>query len=379
MTIPMKRGARDPQTAAPSVRDVQAALKTKLNISLVVDGIFGTKTAQAVKSFQTKNILPINGVVDTATWRLLSASLPSPEPIPTPTPIPPSPIAGVRFGSWVYGMTSSPSKLTALETLLEQKLSVASYFYGYGDWFPVQIEKNFAANGTRDVLLSWDMGPYRYSTWTTGKHNAYLDNLVSCAKSYPYTVYVRPWPEMNGDWQEFQPDATGSRLYGGTYAEFIAAWRYVVTYFRSRGVNNIKWVFNPTTDIYSGTTDVRNIWPGAEFVDVLGLDGYNWGSGGLFAWQEFKTIYSVQYARLTALHPTAPVWVCETGCKEPLINDGSPIDTIHSKAAWISNMFKDIPVYLPRITTVCWFNEKKERDWRIESSIGSLSAVKAIL
>lgn len=375
MTIPMRRGARDPQTATPSVRDVQTALKTKLNVPLVADGIFGTKTTQAVRSFQAKNILPISGIVDIATWRLLSASL----VVPKPTPMPAPPKTGVRLGSWVYGMTSSPSKLTAMETLLERKLSVASYFYGYGDWFPVQIEKNFAANGTRDVLLSWDMGPYRYSTWSAGKHNAYLDNLVSCAKSYPYTVYVRPWPEMNGDWQEFQPDATGSTVYGGTYSEFIAAWRYVVTYFRSRGVNNIKWVFNPTTDVYSGTTDVRNIWPGTEFVDVLGLDGYNWGNGGPFTWQEFKTIYSVQYARLTALHPTAPVWVCETGCKEPLINDGSPIDITHSKADWISNMFKDIPTYFSRITTVCWFNEKKERDWRLESSVASLATAKAIL
>jgi len=30
--------------------------------------------------------------------------------------------------------------------------------------------------------------------------------------------------------------------------------------------------FNPTTDTYAGTTPVTSIWPGAAYVDVLGLD-----------------------------------------------------------------------------------------------------------
>ena len=89
------------------------------------------------------------------------------------------------------------------------------------------------------------------------------------------------------------------------------------------------------TDIYDGTTPVTSIWPGAGYVDVLGLDGYNWGTGGVFAWRSFGAIYAIQYARLVALAPTLPVWVCETGSKEPTENDGAPIDPAHSKAAWV--------------------------------------------
>ena len=139
---------------------------------------------------------------------------------------------------------------------------------------------------------------------------------------------------MNGDWTAFQPTADGSRPAGGTPAEFVAAWRHVVTLFRNNGATNVKWVFNPTTDTYAETTDVRTIFPGSNYVDLLGLDGYNWGTGGVFSWRSFADVYTSQYQRLVSLAPSTPVWVCEFASKEPLESDGSPVDPSHSKAAW---------------------------------------------
>ena len=109
---------------------------------------------------------------------------------------------------------------------------------------------------------------------------------------------------MNGDWTSFQPTPAGEKEHGGTPEEFIAAWRYLVTYLRDRGATNLRWVFNPTTDTYEGTTDIRTIYPGDDYVDVLGLDGYNWGNTGLSwgQWRTFEDIYREQYDRLVALH-----------------------------------------------------------------------------
>lgn len=284
----------------------------------------------------------------------------------------------VRFGAWVDGMTLAPEKLAAFEELVQEPTSVASLYWGYGDWWPGRVEESFARGGTRDVLLSWDMGPTRFAEWTRGEHDDYLDVLVGQAKAYPYTVHVRPWPEMNGDWQDFQPTPSGGKRYGGTPAEFVAAWRHVVDHFRDRGVTNVKWVFNPTTDTYAGTTPVESIWPGAAYVDVLGLDGFNWGRDASWGtWQSFTTIFAAQYKRLTALHPTAPVWVCEVGSKEPTLSDGAPVDPTASKGAWVKEMFTTRR--FPRISTVIWFQERKERDWRAESSAASLAAFRRYL
>jgi beta-mannanase len=183
---------------------------------------------------------------------------------------------------------------------------------------------------------------------------------------------------MNGDWQSFQPTRDGAKANGGTPAEFVAAWRHVVDHLRAAGVDNIKWVFNPTVDTYAETTHVSDIWPGAGYVDVLGLDGFNWGEDPMWGeWRPFTAIFAKQYRRLTRLHPTAPVWICEVGSKEPRRDDGAPRDRRQSKARWITDMMSARA--FPRIDTVIWFNEAKERDWRIESSRGSLRAMRRAL
>jgi len=284
----------------------------------------------------------------------------------------------VTFGAWVGGMTLAPEKLTDFEALIGAPTGVASLYWGYGDVFPGTIERSFARGGTRDLLLSWDMGPTRFAEWTAGEHDDYLDQIVAAARAYPWTVHVRPWPEMNGDWQDFQPTAGGERPHGGTPAEFVSAWRYLVDYFRSRGVTNVRWVFNPTVDTYAGTTPVESIWPGAAYVDVLGLDGFNWGRDAAWGtWSSFTDIFTPQYRRLTALHPTAPVWICEVASKEPAYDDGSPADPRASKGAWVKEMFTT--KRFPRVRALVWFQERKERDWRVDSSAASLAAFRTHL
>ncbi|MCY7396412.1 MAG: hypothetical protein LH468_09730 [Nocardioides sp.] len=279
------------------------------------------------------------------------------------------------FGAYVEGMQAEPSRLSSFEELVGAPADIASYYYGYGDVFPAAAEAGFASNGRR-VLVSWDMGPTRFSSWTSGEHDAYLDQIVAAALSYPADVYVRPWPEMNGDWQTFQPSPDGERPDGGTYLEFQDAWRHVVDYTRARGATNLKWVFNPAADTYAETTPVRRIWPGAEYVDVLGIDGFNWGKDrGTGRWRSFREIFAPMYRRLSALHPTAPVWICEFASKEPRSADGAPRDDRHSKARWLEDAFRSA-LSMGRIQAMVYFHERKERDWRVNSTPGALLALR---
>jgi hypothetical protein len=280
----------------------------------------------------------------------------------------------VRVGAWAKGMVDDPSVLTSLEQQVGRRFDIASYFYGYGDWFPADIEKTFAAGGTRDVLISWDMGDTRFAEWSQGQHDEYLRTIGRLARDYPYPVYVRPWPEMNGDWQTFMPTASGDRPNGGTPEQFKAAWRHVVDTVRSEGGTNVKWVFNPYAATYEGSADVRTLWPGRAYVDVLGIDGYNWG-GGPAPWQSFATIFGPMYSILTSLDPDLPVWICEVASREPSVNDGAPIIPGASKADWINEAFASTA--FPRVTALVWFHEQKERDWRIDSSAAALQAFRA--
>ena len=70
----MSRGA----TGEP-VRRVQRAIRRTPRLDLVVDGIFGAATEQAVKDFQQGDGLAVDGIVGPLTW----AALPGGGPMPT--------------------------------------------------------------------------------------------------------------------------------------------------------------------------------------------------------------------------------------------------------------------------------------------------------
>ena len=285
--------------------------------------------------------------------------------------------APVALGAYASGFGSTAPQITQFESTLGSKVAVASSFRGWGDVFPDAVQQKDAATG-HTLLIAWDLGATsatRFTTFTSHAHDAYLAQEAAAARAFGKTLYIRPWAEMNADWSAFQPTTDAARPAGGTYAQFIAAWRYVVTYFRAHGATNVRWVFNPTTDTYAETTSVASIWPGAAYVDVLGLDGYNWGTGGIFRWRSFSQIYSTQYQRLVALAPTMPVWICEFGSKEPAVSDGAPIDTVHSKSQWYADMFAYLRTTATHVTVAVMFDVRKERFWRISSDAATLKLV----
>jgi mannan endo-1,4-beta-mannosidase len=273
----------------------------------------------------------------------------------------------VAFGAFVGGLPGSGSQVSKFETSLGARLGVASSFRGWGDVFPDAAQRRDADSGHR-LLIAWDLGSSgatRFSTFTSGAHDGYLARVAASAANFGRPLYVRPWPELNADWVPFQPTAGADRPAGGTPAQFIAAWRYVVTFFRVHGAGNVRWVFNPTADVYPETTAVSAIWPGSAYVDVLGLDGYNWGTGGIFTWRTFADIFASQYRRLAALAPSLPVWVCEFGSKEPGHADGAPVDAQHSKAQWYRDLLSSTS--FPKVSALVMFEVEKERDWRVSS------------
>ena len=286
----------------------------------------------------------------------------------------------VVLGAWTEGMDADPTRLTTVEGLLGRQLGVASIFRGATEVFPTQADVSLTAGGRRRLLVSWHLDTDRFSAWASGQHDAELDRTAAAVRDYGRPLYIRPWAEMNADWVDFQPTADGAKAKGGTPAEFIAAWRHVVERFRAVGATNARWVFNPTADTYLETTPVASIWPGAAYVDVLGLDGYNWGTGGALRWRSFTDVFATQYRRLTTLAPKLPVWICETSSADPSSTAQTATVTApigQSKGIWWREAMASTS--MPKVTTVVLFSALKERDWRIDSSAEALQGLRAAL
>ena len=293
-----------------------------------------------------------------------------------------------RLGAYVQGLPyfeRSAREFRALEQKLGTQLPILSGFIDFQYVLGEPRDLALAAGGTRTLLYSWEPhcdGPddcVSFARVARGDFDAYFQRVADSMLKFPYDIYVRPWGEMNADWSAWQPNSGKPRA--GTPEEFIAAWRHVYTLFRQAGVHNLKFIFNPDAAHDATTVPVERIWPGASYVDVLGIDGYNWGLGNeptKGRWEPFEEIFAPMYERLTALHETAPVWVCEVGSKEPQKDDGNqrpaPRDPTHTKSSWIDAMMSSR--LFPRMTALVAFNVLKERDFRFESSSDSLRAIR---
>ena len=92
-----------------------------------------------------------------------------------------------------------------------------------------------------------------------------------------------------------EPEAHASRSLG-TSAQFIAAFRKVVTVIRSTGEHNVQFVWQMTSYAFQvGPSDARYApkwYPGGAYVDLVGADPYNWYTcgSGRGVWTELSTL-----------------------------------------------------------------------------------------
>ena len=240
---------------------------------------------------------------------------------------------------------------------LEQRLGgefVLAHWYASWDtpYDPVPVD-DVLEHG-RIPLVTWQAHTQTLPDIVAGRHDAYIAAWARGVRGAAGVVYVRIFPEMNGDWTPWSGDPATLR----------AAWRHVVDLFRREGATNVRWVFTPnvTDEPRTAANAMELYYPGHDYVDVLGLDGYNWGDVKPYiGWRSFEQVFAEGYRRISRVGPQA-VWLAEIASAE---SGGD-------KADWIEDMLRSTA--FPRVEALVWFNEDKETDWRIESSTDSLEA-----
>jgi beta-mannanase len=139
--------------------------------------------------------------------------------------------------------------------------------------------------------------------------------------------------------------------------------------FTSAGVTNVQWVWCPNVP-YAGSTDLPGLYPGDAYADLVGLDGYNWGTTQSWGstWVMPDALFGQGLSELAGLAPSKQVLIAETASAE----QGG------DKAAWNQSLIQYLSAN-PGIMGFAWFDLSKEVDWRIDSSSSSASAFAAAL
>lgn len=267
------------------------------------------------------------------------------------------------------GTTFSAELLTTREALVARHPAVVNFYIADPSSFPLSRVRTIRDHGSVPMvtLEFWSTQTGGVSTVTNGSKDAYLIAFADAAKEYGGEVWLRPLHEMNSNWYPWAGATAGNSA-----AQVVAAWNHVRQVFASRGAGNVKfvWCVNNESVPNTAANSIQAYWPGDANVDLLAIDGYNFGTSASWStWRTFGGVIGSSYAAVTALS-AKPLFLAETGCVEQGGN----------KAAWITDMFASLAVRYPRIAGVCWFNvndTSADTDWRIDSSPASLTAFNA--
>lgn len=267
----------------------------------------------------------------------------------------PGPSASI--GAFVpSGVWNDLAALRQLERELGGTFAIAHWYTSWPHPYdPVPVD-DLLAHG-RVPLVTWQSHGIPVADIAAGSYDDYVREWARNAAQADGEVYVRPFPEMNGDWTDWNGDPEA----------LVVAWRRIARLFTEEGATNVRWVFSPNVsdEPHLAENKMELYYPGHDVVDVLALDGYNWGTTRHHSrWTSFDDVFAAGYDRIAALGKQ-PVWIAEVASTEHGGNKGQ----------WIEEMLTSVA--FPRVEALIWFNEDKETDWRIESSHGSLRAFQA--
>jgi beta-mannanase len=169
---------------------------------------------------------------------------------------------------------------------------------------------------------------------------------------------------MNGTWYPW-----GGTVNGNTAADYVAAWRHLHDVFREEGAANVTWIWTPNGETIPDTAAnlPQRYWPGAQYVDWIGIDSYNWGPTSSTAWRTFAEMFDANVAALRTFGK--PIMVAET----------ASVERGGDKAAWIRTMFESLAgADRNVIVAVVWFDMAAPNfDFRTDTSASSQAAFAA--
>ncbi|WP_371365565.1 hypothetical protein SRRS_02890 [Sporomusa rhizae] len=253
----------------------------------------------------------------------------------------------LRWGIFEPAAPQEFEKLDTLEKQLNYTFPVLVRYQSFDENLPIIALRSAYEHG-RTVELTLQTG-YNFVDNSSviydilaGKYDDYFTLYAQQLKAFGHPVLFRLNNEMNGDWCWYS-----SAYYSKDAELYTASWRYIRHIFDENGVDNVLWVWNPHDLSFPDFkwNHYLRYYPGDEYVDIIGLTGYN--TGNYFAgekWREFSEIYPSIYAEYDQ-HFAKPFMITEFGSNSAGGN----------KAAWMGKMFDQMGRFT-KIKIAVWWN-----------------------
>jgi len=278
------------------------------------------------------------------------------------------------FGTAIDGFPISKNKLKAIESEIGIKPDMIVFFLmwpkkedidksfnimfslqsidQFGSVPCVSWEPMFLDQSQESVVLQEDI--------INGDYDEYIEDFLYQIKAFKKPVIIRFAHEMNLNRYHWGVEKNDYNRIGAD--KYKAMFQYVVSYFKKYKIKNALFAFCPNVDSIPDEpwNKIKNYYPGDKFVDILGMDGYNWGRcatqenmGWTSSWSSFEEVFKNTNMQLQELSIFKPVIIFETASSSKGGN----------KRDWIERALVDAKKL--EISCINWFQKDKECDWSI--------------
>ncbi len=229
---------------------------------------------------------------------------------------------------------------------------IALYYSAWNSGFNTSFAQTARRHGAY-VFVELEPFNVPLSSITAGHSDNYLRQYASAIRGFGHPALVSFAHEMNGNWYSWGAGHS-------TPAEFVAAWRHVVQVFREEGATNVTWVW--TVNDTQVKDSLRPWWPGANWVNWVGIDGYYY-----FNSDSFDSVFGQTIAQIRTFSD-APVMIAETA-----------VGVTADRETQIANLFDGARTN--HVVALIWFDKAQNagvyhQNWRLEDDSAALGAFK---
>lgn len=257
----------------------------------------------------------------------------------------------ISWGIFNYAAPEDMSEIKAIESEIQYRFNILLAYK--------HVQKSYPENYVKETLDSvYEDGRIVELTLQTtaqdegegnmvydvldGEFDSFLFSFAQETAEFGHPVLFRLGNEMNGDWC----------MYSGYHTSrdpevFKGFYKYIYQIFKDAGADNVIWVWNPNERSFPDFKWNNELmyYPGDEFVDMIGLTGYN--TGTYYAgeiWRSFSDIYSPLYQRMVRISD-----------KPLMITEFASSSVGGDKEEWVRDMFSHLGKY-PRIRAAIWWD-----------------------
>lgn len=271
------------------------------------------------------------------------------------------------FGVTTAGGPFAGAELSAVREAVGRPLDHVLWYEEFTG-VPQPAALDFVCSLGAQPVITWE--PWRWGARRdpllrrirAGRYDSHLRRWAATLRAWGSPVALRPGHEFNGHWYPWGAGA------GVDHTLYVGVWRHIHEVFVTEGATNVRWVWSPTAGLTDGPP-LEPWYPGDDCVDVIGLDGYNWGTSRSWSrWVEPAELFGPTLEEVRTVAGHRPVLITEVACAE----------TGGCKADWIGALLAYL-IAQPDVEGLTWFHHDKETDWRITSSTASAAAMAVAL